>query len=158
MENQEDVENRIMKFKSLEAKKKALEVKLNERCYELKKLCIAEAELTGIIPFEIPLDPDESPPKIRRRVGTMFPFTDDTINQLKLGEVSTLPVNLLGKSPKRKNASPWKSSSDPLHSDQVASCSPTRLSTWPQKRSSPTKQPSQRTHPYKAKLNLLKKW
>ena len=82
LENQEEAENRRKKFKILESKKNALEVKLSEKCFELKKLCIAEAELTGTIPLEIPLDPDESPPKIRRRIGTMVPFTDDTISQL----------------------------------------------------------------------------
>lgn len=62
-----------------------LELRINEKCFELKKLCIAEAELTGVIPMEIPLDPDESPPKIKKRIGTMFPYTEEVIHQLEVG-------------------------------------------------------------------------
>ncbi|CAG2053307.1 unnamed protein product [Timema podura] len=56
---------------NLQARKEAIEVKLNDKIFELKLLCIQEAELTGILPPETPLEPGESPPVFRRREGML---------------------------------------------------------------------------------------
>lgn len=73
---------------SLQSRRKALEAKLIEKNRELKRLCIQEAELTGSLPPEIPLDPGEVPPTFRRRVGTSFTYPENLINKLKFKDVS----------------------------------------------------------------------
>lgn len=70
----------------LRQRREALEEKLARKNNELKNLCIDEAELTGILPPEIPLDPGESPPLFRRRVGTSFAYPQNLINKLKSSE------------------------------------------------------------------------
>lgn len=72
---------------SLQSRRNALEAKISEKNRELKRLCIQEAELTGNLPPEIPLDPGETPPTFRRRVGTSFTYPENLINKLKLKEV-----------------------------------------------------------------------
>ncbi|CAH1103380.1 unnamed protein product [Psylliodes chrysocephalus] len=56
----------------LQERKKQIEETLNKRNQELRQLCIQEAELTGITPPEMPLEPGETLPLIRRRVGTSY--------------------------------------------------------------------------------------
>lgn len=73
---------------SLQSRKEALESKLREKNEELKALCIQEAELTGFLPPETPIEPGESPPSFRRRVGTAFTYPENLINKLKSKEVS----------------------------------------------------------------------
>lgn len=73
---------------SLQSRKEALESKLREKNEELKALCIQEAELTGVLPPETPIEPGESPPSFRRRVGTAFTYPENLINKLKSKEVS----------------------------------------------------------------------
>jgi len=73
---------------SLQSRRKALETKIVEKNRELKRLCIQEAELTGSLPPEIPLDPGETPPTFRRRVGTSFTYPENLINKLKFKDVS----------------------------------------------------------------------
>lgn len=68
---------------TLQSRKEALEAKIHEKNEELKKLCLQEADLTGVIPPEIPLEPGEPPPSVRRRVGTSFSFPQNLINNLK---------------------------------------------------------------------------
>lgn len=75
---------------TLQSRKDALESKLREKTQELKKLCIQEAELTGILPPETPLEPGESPPVFRRRVGTAFTYPENLINKLKSKEEESL--------------------------------------------------------------------
>lgn len=74
---------------SLQSRRKALESKIREKNDELKNLCIQEAELTGVLPPEIPLEPGESPPAFRRRMGTAFVIPENLINKLKSKEVWT---------------------------------------------------------------------
>jgi len=74
---------------SLQSRRKALEAKITEKNRELKQLCIQEAELTGSLPPEIPLEPGETPPTFRRRVGTSFTYPENLINKLKFKDVST---------------------------------------------------------------------
>lgn len=73
---------------SLQSRKESLEAKLKEKNEELKQLCIQEAELTGVLPPEIPLEAGESPPVFRRRVGTAFTYPENLINKLKSKEAS----------------------------------------------------------------------
>lgn len=72
---------------SLQSRKESLENKLKEKNEELKALCIQEAELTGVLPPETPLEAGESPPAFRRRVGTVFTYPAYLINKLKSKEV-----------------------------------------------------------------------
>lgn len=73
---------------SLQSRKDSLEAKIKEKNEELKALCIQEAELTGVLPLETPLEAGESPPVFRRRVGTSFTYPENLINKLKSKEVS----------------------------------------------------------------------
>ncbi|XP_023727525.1 uncharacterized protein LOC111875475 isoform X3 [Cryptotermes secundus] len=77
---------------TLQARREELQAKLNDRNRELKQLCIQEAELTGVLPPETPLEPGEIPPAFRRRVGTAFTYPENLINnnQLKSKEEETL--------------------------------------------------------------------
>ena len=70
----------------LQQRREALQEKLIQKNNELKNLCIEEAELTGVLPPEIPLEPGESPPAIRRKVGTAFTYPQNLINKLKSNE------------------------------------------------------------------------
>ncbi|XP_043232582.1 FERM domain-containing protein 4A-like isoform X2 [Amphibalanus amphitrite] len=68
---------------ALQARRDALEAKLAERTAELRLLCIKEAELTGELPAELPLEPGEPLPQIRRRMGTAFTLPETLINRLR---------------------------------------------------------------------------
>lgn len=65
----------------LKQRRLALQDKLIEKNSELKNLCIEEAELTGILPPEIPLEPGESPPLFRRRAATSYLTELNTFNK-----------------------------------------------------------------------------
>ncbi|XP_054568870.1 innate immunity activator protein [Eptesicus fuscus] len=51
---------------------RALEQRLEACLEELRRLCLREAELTGVLPAEYPLKPGETAPKIRRRIGAAY--------------------------------------------------------------------------------------
>ncbi|XP_051524386.1 innate immunity activator protein-like [Myxocyprinus asiaticus] len=65
---------------AMRLKQQALEDRLELCVLELKKLCIREAELTGKLPSDYPLLPDEMPPQIRRRIGTAFKLDEGFIS------------------------------------------------------------------------------
>ncbi|KAM8804223.1 FERM domain-containing protein 4A isoform 1-T1 [Rhynchonycteris naso] len=73
---------------ALKSRQEALEETLRQRLEELKKLCLREAELTGKLPAEYPLDPGEEPPIVRRRIGTAFKLDEQKI--LPKGEEAEL--------------------------------------------------------------------
>ncbi|EHH64572.1 FERM domain-containing protein 4A [Macaca fascicularis] len=73
---------------ALKSRQEALEETLRQRLDELKKLCLREAELTGKLPVEYPLDPGEEPPIVRRRIGTAFKLDEQKI--LPKGEEAEL--------------------------------------------------------------------
>ncbi|XP_045389649.1 FERM domain-containing protein 4A isoform X1 [Lemur catta] len=73
---------------ALRSRQEALEETLRQRLEELKKLCLREAELTGKLPVEYPLDPGEEPPIVRRRIGTAFKLDEQKI--LPKGEEAEL--------------------------------------------------------------------
>ncbi|XP_078275504.1 FERM domain-containing protein 4A [Rhinoraja longicauda] len=64
---------------ALKSRQDALEETLKLRLDELKRLCLREAELTGKLPKEYPLDPGQLPPVVRRRVGTSFKLDEQAI-------------------------------------------------------------------------------
>nr|XP_008525527.1 PREDICTED: FERM domain-containing protein 4A [Equus przewalskii] len=73
---------------ALKSRQEALEETLRQRLEELKKLCLREAELTGKLPVEYPLDPGEEPPIVRRRIGTAFKLDEQKV--LPKGEEAEL--------------------------------------------------------------------
>eukprot|EP00063_Salmo_salar_P005511 XP_013980346.1 PREDICTED: FERM domain-containing protein 4A-like isoform X2 [Salmo salar] len=64
---------------ALRARQEALEETLKQRLEELKNICIREAELTGKLPKEYPLDPGEEPPTVRRKIGPAFKLDEHKI-------------------------------------------------------------------------------
>ncbi|XP_051964977.1 innate immunity activator protein-like isoform X2 [Xyrauchen texanus] len=66
--------------RAMRLKQQALEDRLELCVLELKKLCTREAELTGKLPSDYPLLPDEKPPQIRRRIGTAFKLDEGFIS------------------------------------------------------------------------------
>ncbi|KAI4884057.1 hypothetical protein NFI96_030656, partial [Prochilodus magdalenae] len=67
--------------RAMRLKHQSLEDRLELCLLELKKLCIREAELTGTLPSDYPLLPDEQPPQIRRRIGATFKLDKGLIAQ-----------------------------------------------------------------------------
>ncbi|KAM4737444.1 innate immunity activator protein isoform 2-T2 [Anableps anableps] len=67
--------------RALKLKHQSLEERLELCLLELRKLCIREAELTGSIPSDFPLMPDEKPPRVRRRIGASFKLDEGLIRQ-----------------------------------------------------------------------------
>ncbi|XP_036375760.1 FERM domain-containing protein 4A-like [Megalops cyprinoides] len=64
---------------ALKARQEALEETLRQRLEELKSICIREAELTGKLPKEYPLEPGEELPTVRRKIGTAFKLDEQKI-------------------------------------------------------------------------------
>ena len=81
---------RLEMVASLQARREELEHKLAAKNEELKLLCIQEAEITGVLPPEIPLEPGETPPTLRRRVGTSFALPESLLNKLRSNEEESL--------------------------------------------------------------------
>ncbi|EDK99358.1 FERM domain containing 4B, isoform CRA_b [Mus musculus] len=72
-------EQKREKILELKKKEKLLQEKLLQKVEELKKICLREAELTGRMPKEYPLNIGEKPPQVRRRVGTTFKLDDNLL-------------------------------------------------------------------------------
>ncbi|XP_028265938.1 innate immunity activator protein isoform X2 [Parambassis ranga] len=66
--------------RALKLKHQSLEDRLELCLLELRKLCIREAELTGTLPSDYPLMPDEKPPRVRRRIGASFKLDEGLIH------------------------------------------------------------------------------
>ncbi|MEQ2230654.1 hypothetical protein ILYODFUR_031666 [Ilyodon furcidens] len=54
----------------LQERRRSLQALLTTRLAELRRICLQEAELTGAVPSDFPLEAGEKPPCIRRRGGT----------------------------------------------------------------------------------------
>ncbi|XP_014649637.1 PREDICTED: uncharacterized protein C1orf106 homolog isoform X1 [Ceratotherium simum simum] len=59
----------------------ALEERLEACLEELRRLCLREAELTGILPAEYPLRPGEKAPKVRRRIGAAYKLDEQALHR-----------------------------------------------------------------------------
>ncbi|XP_060629194.2 innate immunity activator protein isoform X1 [Anolis sagrei] len=79
---------------AMRKQQKALEEKLEACMQELRRLCLREAELTGLLPSEYPLKPGEKPPKVRRRVGAAFRLDEKAILSRGADPLSTLERDL----------------------------------------------------------------
>ncbi|KAM8812401.1 innate immunity activator protein isoform 3-T3 [Rhynchonycteris naso] len=60
---------------------RALEERLEACLEELRRLCLREAELTGVLPAEYPLKPGEMAPKIRRRIGAAYKLDEEALHR-----------------------------------------------------------------------------
>uniref|UniRef100_A0A8C1IT75 FERM domain containing 4Ba n=1 Tax=Cyprinus carpio TaxID=7962 RepID=A0A8C1IT75_CYPCA len=76
VDNEVNEEQRKEKIAELKNKQEHIKEILALKEEELKKICLREAELTGVLPKEYPLAPGEKPPTVRRRVGTAFKLDD----------------------------------------------------------------------------------
>uniref|UniRef100_A0A8P4G0H4 Coiled-coil domain containing 120a n=1 Tax=Dicentrarchus labrax TaxID=13489 RepID=A0A8P4G0H4_DICLA len=54
----------------LQERRRSLQALLSARLAELRRICLQEAELTGAVPTDFPLEVGEKPPCVRRRGGT----------------------------------------------------------------------------------------
>uniref|UniRef100_UPI0037E70C1B coiled-coil domain-containing protein 120 n=1 Tax=Semicossyphus pulcher TaxID=241346 RepID=UPI0037E70C1B len=54
----------------LQERRRSLQALLSTRLAELRRICLQEAELTGAVSSDFPLDAGEKPPCVRRRGGT----------------------------------------------------------------------------------------
>lgn len=70
----------------LRQRREALQEKLAQKNNELKNICVEEAEITGVLPPEIPLEPGESPPTFHRKTGTTFIYPQN-VNKPKTTDV-----------------------------------------------------------------------
>ncbi|XP_017286380.1 innate immunity activator protein [Kryptolebias marmoratus] len=75
------VKDLTTRTRALKLKHQSLEERLELCLLELRKLCIREAELTGTLPSDYPLMPDEKPPRVRRRIGASFKLDKELILQ-----------------------------------------------------------------------------
>ncbi|KAK7878542.1 hypothetical protein WMY93_030378 [Mugilogobius chulae] len=73
----------ITHTRALKLKHQALEERLELCLLELRTLCIREAELTGKLPSDYPLMPEEKPPRVRRRIGASFKLDEQLIHSSK---------------------------------------------------------------------------
>ncbi|XP_015267318.1 PREDICTED: uncharacterized protein C1orf106 homolog [Gekko japonicus] len=79
---------------AMRKQQRVLEERLEACVQELKKLCLREAELTGMLPSEYPLKAGEKPPKVRRRIGAAFKLDEKAILSRGADPVSTLERDL----------------------------------------------------------------
>nr|XP_055045365.1 LOW QUALITY PROTEIN: FERM domain-containing protein 4B [Misgurnus anguillicaudatus] len=64
------------KLAELRKKEREIQDMLDQKLSELKEICLREAELTGKLPKEYPVLKGETPPHVRKRVGTAFKLDD----------------------------------------------------------------------------------
>jgi FERM domain-containing protein 4 len=74
-------------------RKENLEKLLAKKREELKEVCVKEAEITGRLPKEYPLEKGEEPPVVKRKIGASYQFNQIS-NHLKDGQ-SSLNINEL---------------------------------------------------------------
>ncbi|XP_074833864.1 innate immunity activator protein [Carettochelys insculpta] len=75
-------------------KQQELEAKLEACLEELRKLCLREAELTGMLPQEYPLRQGDKAPLVRRRIGAAFRLDEKTIVSRGVDPLSMLERDL----------------------------------------------------------------
>ncbi|XP_065126291.2 coiled-coil domain-containing protein 120 isoform X2 [Paramisgurnus dabryanus] len=62
-----DSKHRAERMIELQERRRSLQTLLNTRLADLRRLCLQEAELTGEVPHEYPLETGEKPPNVRRK-------------------------------------------------------------------------------------------
>lgn len=67
---------------TLQNRKQMLEETIAQKNQELRELCIQEAQLTNIMPPEVPLEPGETLIQFRKKVGTTFEYPPNLLNKL----------------------------------------------------------------------------
>lgn len=67
---------------ALQNRKQQLEEAIAQKNKELRELCFKEAQITNIMPPEVPLEPGETIPQFRRKVGTAFEYPENLITKL----------------------------------------------------------------------------
>lgn len=65
-----DTKQRAERMVELQERRRSLQALLSTRLAELRRVCLQEAELTGELPNEFPLETGENPPHVKRRVGS----------------------------------------------------------------------------------------
>ncbi|MCJ8734692.1 hypothetical protein PDJAM_G00238330 [Pangasius djambal] len=65
-----DTKQRAERMVELQERRRSLQALLGTRLAELRRVCLQEAELTGELPNEFPLEAGENPPHVRRRAGS----------------------------------------------------------------------------------------
>lgn len=75
----------------LRQRREALQEKLAQKNDELRNVCVEEAEITGVLPPEIPLEPGESLPTFHRKTSTALIYPQK-LNKLKTTDVVRLYV------------------------------------------------------------------
>ncbi|KAM8976540.1 innate immunity activator protein [Pelodytes ibericus] len=73
---------------------RSLEQKMQSCLDELRRLCLREAELTGVLPNDYPLKPGETPPKVRQRVGALFKLDERAFHYRREDPISSLEADL----------------------------------------------------------------
>uniref|UniRef100_A0A4W5KUE8 Cytohesin Ubiquitin Protein Inducing domain-containing protein n=1 Tax=Hucho hucho TaxID=62062 RepID=A0A4W5KUE8_9TELE len=66
--SQEGGEQRVDRMTEVQERRCSLQTLLNTRLAELRRVCLQEAELTGEVPGDFPLETGERRPYVRRRV------------------------------------------------------------------------------------------
>ncbi|KAL4646405.1 FERM domain-containing protein 4B-like [Arapaima gigas] len=64
------------KISALRKRVNNIEDTLTQKLQELKEICLKEAVLTGTLPKEYPVQPGESAPRVRQRIGAAFKLDD----------------------------------------------------------------------------------
>lgn len=65
-----DRKQRAQRLVELQERRRGLQTLLSTRLAELRRVCLQEAELTGSLPADFPLEEGEKPPSVRRRGGS----------------------------------------------------------------------------------------
>ncbi|XP_039521748.1 coiled-coil domain-containing protein 120 isoform X2 [Pimephales promelas] len=65
----QDSKQHAERMVELQERRRSLQSLLNTRLAELKRVCLQEAEMTGEVPHEYPLETGEKVPHVRRRAG-----------------------------------------------------------------------------------------
>ncbi|XP_062854647.1 coiled-coil domain-containing protein 120 [Trichomycterus rosablanca] len=68
--NSMDSKHRAERMVDLQERRRSLQALLSTQLAELRRVCLQEAELTGVLPNEFPTEAGEKPPHVRHRVGS----------------------------------------------------------------------------------------
>ena len=80
------------RLEQLRSRKRALEDSLKVKLAQLRNLCVNEAELTGSLPPETPLDEQSELPPIKKRIGTAFNLSQAKLDRLASMDSQAKPI------------------------------------------------------------------